>query len=165
MKKFNSDLFLDLLSQKNYKQLIKKMSSLSNPDNYFAYALAKGLGFNKKGSFHNFLEDTYLHDNDPSSLKSTLNNLDKSIDYKSVIEIKEEDEESEYFLDVGLLSSKKIDKTFLLYSYHTTSSLDYPEVIKIYKTNEKINKKFIKDATSKRLKKEIYLPPIIKKIK
>ena len=163
-KKFNADLFLEILSKKDKKQLIKNMSSLVKPDVYFAYALAVGYGFKNKGSFYDLLNETYANDRDPTFLKDTLNNLDKSIIYKPIEEIKHADEDCEYFLDIGLLSSNKTDNIFLIYSYFTTSDSPFPEVIKTYKSNEKIEKKTIKGIILKRLKKEgKYLNSNIKK--
>ena len=152
-KKFNADLFLEILSKKDKKQLIKNMSSLVKPDVYFAYALAVGYGFKNKGSFYDLLNETYANDRDPAFLKDTLNNLDKSIIYKPIEEIKHADEDCEYFLDIGLLSSNKTDNIFLIYSYFTTSDSPFPEVIKTYKSNEKIEKKNNQRYYFKKIKK------------
>ena len=100
MKKFNTDIFFDILSGKDKENLVKKMNILQNPQVLFQYALAKGYGFNKKGLWYDFIND--LFDMDQYSIKSKLNELDNQIKYKSILAIKGGDEKHVFFLDVGL---------------------------------------------------------------
>ena len=141
MNKFNFDIFFDILSGKDKKNLIKKMGILQNPQVLFQYALAKGYGFNKKGLWYDFIDD--LYDIDQYSIKSKLNELGKQINYKSILAIKGGDEKHVFFLDVGLLNFTKRDKYFLIYSFNSSDSYDYPEVVKIYSSEKKIDKKLI----------------------
>jgi len=161
MKKFNRDIFFDILSGKNKKNLVKKMSILRNPQVLFQYALAKGYGFNKKGLWYDFIND--LFDMDQYSIKSKLNELDKQIRYKSILAIKDGDEKHVFFLDVGLLNFSKKDKYFLIYSFNSSDSYDYPEVVKIYNSQKKIDKKLLLKDTYNVLKKNGLLTPVIKK--
>ena len=160
MKKFNTDIFFDILSGKDKKNLVKKMSILQNPQVLFQYALAKGYGFNKKGLWYDFIND--LFDMDQYSIKSKLNELGKQIKYKSILAIKGGDEKHVFFLDVGLLNFSKKDKYFLIYSLNSSDSYDYPEVVKTYST-KKIDKKLISKHTCMVLKKNGLLNSIIKK--
>ena len=161
MKKFNRDIFFDILSGKNKKNLVKKMSILRNPQVLFQYALAKGYGFNKKGLWYDFIND--LFDMDQYSIKSKLNELDKQIRYKSILAIKDGDEKHVFFLDVGLLNFSKKDKYFLIYSFNSSDSYDYPEVVKIYNSQKKIDKKLLLKDTYNVLKKNGLSTPVIKK--
>jgi hypothetical protein len=161
MNKFNIDIFFDILSGKDKKNLIKKMGILQNPQVLFQYALAKGYGFNKKGLWYDFIDD--LYDIDQYSIKSKLNELGKQINYKSILAIKGGDEKHVFFLDVGLLNFTKRDKYFLIYSFNSSDSYDYPEVVKIYSSEKKIDKKLILQDTYLVLKKNGLLNSIIKK--
>ena len=161
MNKFNIDIFFDILSGKDKKNLIKKMGILQNPQVLFQYALAKGYGFNKKGLWYDFIDD--LYDIDQYSIKSKLNELGKQINYKSILAIKGGDEKHVFFLDVGLLNFTKRDKYFLIYSFNSSDSYDYPEVVKIYSSEKKIDKKLILQDTYLVLKKNGLLTSIIKK--
>ena len=161
MNKFNIDIFFDILSGKDKKNLIKKMGILQNPKVLFQYALAKGYGFNKKGLWYDFIDD--LYDIDQYSIKSKLNELGKQINYKSILAIKGGDEKHVFFLDVGLLNFTKRDKYFLIYSFNSSDSYDYPEVVKIYSSEKKIDKKLILQDTYLVLKKNGLLNSIIKK--
>ena len=161
MNKFNIDIFFDILSGKDKKNLIKKMGILQNPQVLFQYALAKGYGFNKKGLWYDFIDD--LYDIDQYSIKSKLNELDNQIKYKSILAIKGGDEKHVFFLDVGLLNFTKRDKYFLIYSFNSSDSYDYPEVVKIYSSEKKIDKKLILQDTYLVLKKNGLLNSIIKK--
>ena len=137
------------------------MSILRNPQVLFQYALAKGYGFNKKGLWYDFIND--LFDMDQYSIKSKLNELDKQIRYKSILAIKDGDEKHVFFLDVGLLNFSKKDKYFLIYSFNSSDSYDYPEVVKIYNSQKKIDKKLLLKDTYNVLKKNGLLTPVIKK--
>ena len=161
MNKFNIDIFFDILSGKDKKNLIKKMGILQNPQVLFQYALAKGYGFNKKGLWYDFIDD--LYDIDQYSIKSKLNELGKQINYKSILAIKGGDEKHVFFLDVGLLNFTKRDKYFLIYSFNSSDSYDYPEVVKIIISEKKIDKKLKLKDTYLVLKKNGLLTSIIKK--
>ena len=161
MKKFNIEIFFDILSGKDKENLVKKMNILQNPQVLFQYALAKGYGFNKKGLWYDFIND--LFDMDQYSIKSKLNELDNQIKYKSILAIKGGDEKHVFFLDVGLLNFSRKDKYFLIYSFNSSDSYDYPEVVKIYNSQKKIDKKLLLKNIYTVLKKNGLLTSTIKK--
>lgn len=156
MDKFNIEKFFEILSGKNQEQLVKKMPVLQNPDFFFRFALAQGYGF--KGSLYDFNDEA-----EPFPLKERFKQIDKRLNYKSIVEIEDGDDKGAYGVCIGLLTSKNIENVFLIYNYFTTATYDYPQVVKVYK-NDKVPKTIdIKKHVSKIIKKEPYFTPFIKK--
>tara|TARA_B100000886_G_C20303204_1_gene440613 strand:+ start:264 stop:761 length:498 start_codon:yes stop_codon:yes gene_type:complete len=156
MGKFNIDTFFEILSGKNFDQLIKKMPVLQKPDFFFQYALAKGYGF--KGSLYNFSDEA-----EPFPLKERFKQTDKRLIYKSIVEIEDGDDKGAYGVCIGLLTSKSIENVFLIYNYFTTSTYDYPQVVKVYKKDKVPKTLGIKKDVSNIIKKELFFTPFIKK--
>ena len=156
MGKFNIDTFFEILSGKNFDQLIKKMPVLQKPDFFFQYALAKGYGF--KGSLYNFSDEA-----EPFPLKERFKQTDKRLIYKSIVEIEDGDDKGAYGVCIGLLTSKSIENVFLIYNYFTTSTYDYPQVVKVYKKDKVPKTLGIKKVVSNIIKKELFFTPFIKK--
>ena len=156
MGKFNIDTFFEILSGKNFDQLIKKMPVLQKPDFFFQYALAKGYGF--KGSLYNFSDEA-----EPFPLKERFKQTDKRLIYKSIVEIEDGDDKGAYGVCIGLLTSKSIENVFLIYNYFTTSTYDYPQVVKVYKKDKVPKILGIKKDVSNIIKKEPFFTPFIKK--
>ena len=156
MGKFNINTFFEILSGKNFDQLIKKMPVLQKPDFFFQYALAKGYGF--KGSLYNFSDEA-----EPFPLKERFKQTDKRLIYKSIVEIEDGDDKGAYGVCIGLLTSKSIENVFLIYNYFTTSTYDYPQVVKVYKKDKVPKTLGIKKDVSNIIKKELFFTPFIKK--
>ena len=150
MGKFNIDTFFEILSGKNFDQLIKKMPVLQKPDFFFQYALAKGYGF--KGSLYNFSDEA-----EPFPLKERFKQTDKRLIYKSIVEIEDGDDKGAYGVCIGLLTSKSIENVFLIYNYFTTSTYDYPQVVKVYKKDKVPKTLGIKKDVSNIIKKNHFL--------
>ena len=156
MGKFNIDTFFEILSGKNFDKLSKKMPVLQKPDFFFEYALAKGYGF--KDPISNFSDEA-----EPFPLKERFKQTDKRLIYTSIVEIEDGDDKGAYGVCIGLLTSKSIDNVFLIYNYFTTSTYDYPQVVKVYKKDKVPKIIDIKKHVSKIIKKEPYFTPFIKK--
>ena len=156
MGKFNIDTFFEILSGKNFDKLSKKMPVLQKPDFFFEYALAKGYGF--KDPIRNFSDEA-----EPFPLKERFKQTDKRLIYTSIVEIEDGDDKGAYGVCIGLLTSKSIDNVFLIYNYFTTSTYDYPQVVKVYKKHKIPKIIDIKKDVSKIIKKEPYFTPLIKK--
>ena len=156
MGKFNIDTFFEILSGKNFDKLSKKMPVLQKPDFFFEYALAKGYGF--KDPIRNFSDEA-----EPFPLKERFKQTDKRLIYTSIVEIEDGDDKGAYGVCIGLLTSKSIDNVFLIYNYFTTSTYDYPQVVKVYKKDKVPKIIDIKKHVSKIIKKEPYFTPFIKK--
>ena len=156
MGKFNIDTFFEILSGKNFDKLSKKMPVLQKPDFFFEYALAKGYGF--KDPIRNFSDEA-----EPFPLKERFKQTDKRLIYTSIVEIEDGDDKGAYGVCIGLLTSKSIDNVFLIYNYFTTSTYDYPQVVRIYKKGKVPKKIDIKKDVSNIIKKEPFFTPLIKK--
>ena len=156
MSKFNIDTFFEILSEKNFDKLSKKMPVLQKPDFFFEYALAKGYGF--KDPIRNFSDEA-----EPFPLKERFKQTDKRLIYTSIVEIEDGDDKGAYGVCIGLLTSKSIDNVFLIYNYFTTSTDDYPQVVKIYKKGKVPKIIDIKKDVSNIIKKELFFTPYIKK--
>ena len=157
MNKFNIDKFFEILSGKNFDQLIKKMPILQKPDFFFKFALTKGYGF--KGSLYNFSDEA-----EPFPLKERFKQTDKRLIYKSIVEIGDEGGLGDFYgVCIGLLTSKSIENVFLIYNYFTTTTYDYPQVVKVYKKDKVPKIIDIKKDLSNIIKKEPYFTPHIKK--
>ena len=156
MDKFNIERFFEILSGKNHDQLIKKMPVLQNPDFFFRFALAQGYGF--KGPLYDFNDEA-----EPFPLKERFKQIDKRLNYKSIVEIEDGDDKGTYGICIGLLTSKNIENVFLIYNYFTTATYDYPQVVKVYKKDKVPKPMDIKKHLSKIIKKEPYFTPLIKK--
>ena len=158
MGKFNIYTFFEILSGKNFDKLSKKMPALQNPDLLFGYALAKGYGV--KGSIYKY---NFSDEAEPFPLKERFKQTDKRLIYTSIVEIEDGDDKGAYGVCIGLLTSKSIDNVFLIYNYFTTSTYDYPQVVRIYKKGKVPKKIDIKKDVSKIIKKEPFFTPLIKK--
>jgi len=109
MVKFNIEKFFEILSGKNQEQLVKKMPVLQNPDFFFRFALAQGYGF--KGPLYDFNDEA-----EPFPLKERFKQIDKRLNYKSIVEIEDGDDKGAYGVCIGLLTSKNIENVFLIYN-------------------------------------------------
>ena len=156
MVKFNIEKFFEILSGKNQEQLVKKMPVLQNPDFFFRFALAQGYGF--KGPLYDFNDEA-----EPFPLKERFKQIDKRLNYKSIVEIEDGDDKGAYGICIGLLTSKNIENVFLIYNYFTTATYDYPQVVKVYKKDKVPKPMDIKKHVSKIIKKEPFFTPFIKK--
>ena len=150
MKKFNIDIFFNILAKVEYKSLVKQRPILKSPETLFSFALAKGYGFQGKGLWYDFLdEDEHLY-----NIGKKFKNIDKHLIYKPLVKIKGGEEDWNAFFEIGILSSKKNDFSFMIYNHFNSSYTERPKVIKIYKNN--------KVPTFPELKK--YVMTIIKKV-
>ena len=110
MKKFNVDIFFNILAKVEYKSLVKERPILKSPETLFSFALAKGYGFQGKGLWYNFLDE----DDEFENIGKKFKNIDKHLIYKPLVKIKGGDEDWNAFFEIGILSSKKNDFSFMI---------------------------------------------------
>lgn len=149
MKKFNIDIFFNILAKVDYQSLVKQRPILKSPETLFGFALEKGYEFQGK-VWCDFLEEYGEFENIGKKFK----NINKNLIYKPLVKIKGGDEDWNAFFEIGILSSKKNDFSFMIYNHFNSSYTERPKVIKIYKNN--------KVPTFPELRK--YVMTIIKKV-
>ena len=145
MKKFNIDIFFNILAKVDYQSLVKQRPILKSPETLFSFALAKGYGFQGKGLWYDFLEEYGEFENIGKKFK----NINKNLIYKPLVKIKGGDEDWNAFFEMGILSSKKNDFSFMIYNHFNSAYTESPKVIQVYKNNKvppfpELKKKIIK---------------------
>lgn len=150
-KKFDIDIFFNILSKTDHKNLVKQMPILDSSETLFSYALAKGYGFNKKGLWYDFLYD--VDDGEPYDLTKKFKNIDQKLIYKPLVKIKGGDEDWNAFFEMGILSAKKNNFSFMVYNDYNSYYTERPKIVKIYKDNKIPSFVEIKKYINKTIKK------------
>ena len=145
MKKFNIDIFFNILAKVDYQSLVKQRPILKSPETLFSFALAKGYGFQDKGLWYDFIDE----DEEFENIGKKFKNINKNLIYKPLVKIKGGDEDWNAFFEMGILSSKKNDFSFMIYNHFNSAYTESPKFIQIYKNNKvppfpELKKKIIK---------------------
>ena len=74
MKKFNIDIFFNILAKVDYQSLVKQRPILKSPETLLSFALAKGYGFQGKGLWYDFIDE----DEEFENIGKKFKNINKS---------------------------------------------------------------------------------------